>query len=112
MSECRSTASKDRKNKPRIRQARKVRICWRGSDLLESFGRRAEELGFAIRRIDIWKDPRWKDESRAEHINSQTDTHCNPRACYLHAVTIRDSMVEGGLIAGSKNTPGFRDFRR
>jgi len=30
-----------RKNKPRIRQARKVRICWRGSDLLERLGRGA-----------------------------------------------------------------------
>jgi len=33
--------------------------------MVEMLDAMAAELGFAIRRIDSWKDPRWKDEIRA-----------------------------------------------
>ena len=53
---------------------------------------------FEVRGMDIWADPRWKDEDRSDYMNSTVDSHCNAKGCEVWAILIYESMVAAGLL--------------
>lgn len=64
-------------------------------DVIRDVGQRE---GFPVRRMDVWADPRWKDEDPTEYKNSSVDQHCNPRGCELVSTVIYELMMDTGLL--------------
>jgi len=54
--------------------------------------------GFPVRKLDVWADPRWKNERPQDYWNSLTDSHCNPKGCTIHARKMLEAVLDVGLL--------------